>query len=698
MAEVYIDGLGDVQLEGNTPNAAEKEAIINALKKQETPEPQTEEQKTQSFTESALNAFKSRDTSLAAGGMAGFASGARLGAMGGGAVAGIPGAIVGGIGGGVLGAAGAGQAYDILESFIKGENLGLDDTAKQAFKDIKRESMFSLGAASIPGLKPMVTRLLSKRGKGELVSKEVKQLYDAGKRIGVNVLPLDTSGKLGKAYTKVVGVFPIVGSPIRRAAETRGRQISTVKNEVLNDLAPNASLSELGVDMFNAAKNTNQEFRNVASSLYNVFYKQSAKINKPFIPSEGIRKESQKAIDDFLKNRPVSVTTKIVKGKSTPLIKSVDKSSLKGLRNKQFKLQVKKPIGANINKAYEQYIKGLSNLEDFITPAQVKQIKKDLAEFSKGISGKDGGGVFKLSQIAKSTELSLRDFSKYNLAAFGTNPNVSRKSLENLVNELKNADKFYANGIKVFQRSTAQQFTKADKNIFIKGFDKPGSIESDELFKYVIKAGSPSAIKDLRYLIGSENFAKVSRKVIDNAFTKASVRGDNLKGLVFNPDVLEEQLGLIGRNQSDILENITKGTTLNKQKLKDLILVSKYHSQMEIPDVSSFIQRRAMLGGVKAVAGGALMGAGVVASPIVSPILIYMTKKSSKFFASPKNVGLAIEALDITAPRSIRYIAGDKLLRGLIKDSEGEEKELYQQFQNIYKKDKNNIINNTVQD
>jgi hypothetical protein len=75
-----------------------------------------------------------------------------------------------------------------------------------------------------------------------------------------------------------------------------------------------------------------------------------------------------------------------------------------------------------------------------------------------------------------------------------------------------------------------------------------------------------------------------------------------------------------------------------------------------------------------------------------------MTKKSSKFFASPKNVGLAIEALDITAPRSIRYIAGDKLLRGLIKDSEGEEKELYQQFQNIYKKDKNNIINNTVQD
>ena len=174
MAQIYIEGLGNVNIKGNIPTPEEEKAIINQLQQENQILEQpinTEEQKTQSFTESALNAFKARDTSLAAGGMAGFASGARLGAMGGGAVAGIPGAIVGGIGGGVLGAAGAGQAYDILESYFKGENLDLDDTAKQAFKDIKRESMFSLGAASIPGLKPMITRILSKRGKGEMVSK-----------------------------------------------------------------------------------------------------------------------------------------------------------------------------------------------------------------------------------------------------------------------------------------------------------------------------------------------------------------------------------------------------------------------------------------------------------------------------------------------------------------------------------------------
>ena len=171
----------------------------------------------------------------------------------------------------------------------------------------------------------------------------------------------------------------------------------------------------------------------------------------------------------------------------------------------------------------------------------------------------------------------------------------------------------------------------------------------------MLKTGSPTAIKDLRKLIGDDNFSRVSRKVIDNAF-KTSTKKD-INGIFFNPNILEEQLGLVGKKQSEILENITKGTNLDPQKLKDLILVSKYHVNMPIPDVSSFIQRRAMLGGVSSIMGGAVMGAGIISSPLSAVPLIYMTKKGSKFFASPKNVGLAIEALDITAPRSLRYIA-----------------------------------------
>ena len=86
MAEIFVEGLGNVNIEGNTPTLEEQQSIIEQLKKKEPKEnivetQNTEEQKTKSFVEGAIDAFKTRDTALMTGGMGGFASGARLGAV-----------------------------------------------------------------------------------------------------------------------------------------------------------------------------------------------------------------------------------------------------------------------------------------------------------------------------------------------------------------------------------------------------------------------------------------------------------------------------------------------------------------------------------------------------------------------------------------------------------------------------------------
>ena len=695
MATIFVEGLGDVQIQGNIPNAEEQEAIAKALG-QETQQTTNvvEEQQDLNFLQSVGKGLTDRSTSLAAGGLAGFATGARTGGVVGGAVAGVPGALVGGFAGGVLGAAGAGQVYDVLSSYIKGDQLDLDDTSKQAFKDIKTETMFSMVGMSIPGLKPAITRLLLKKGNGELVAKDIQELKKAGDRIGVDIFPFDVMGKGGNLYSKVAGVFPIVGSPIKKGAAARGERLNNVKNQILNDLAPNTHLSELGVKMFNAAKNSSKEFNNVASIMYKQFYNEAASINKKFVPSNIIKKEAKVIIDDILSKRPTAITTKVVKGSKLPLVQS-RKKGLKGLSNRQFTKTIKTKIPANVNKKYEAYIKQLSNLEDFITPAQVKQIKQDLAEFSFAAAGKDGGGVFKLTKMAKASDAALRNFDNYNMSVFANDPKVTTETLQKLITKLKDADKFYANGIQIFGRSTGQRFKRADRNIFAKGFDKPGSIEPDEIFQAVVKTGSPQSLDDLRTLIGNENFAKVSRRVIDNAFKKASVRGDQFRGLLFNPVILEEELGLAGRNSSEILENITKGTKLNPQKLKDLVQVSQYHANLDIPDVSSFVARRATLGGARSILGGAVMGAGVLSSPVASIPLIYATNRTSAFLANPKNLDLAITALDITAPRQLKYIASEKLLRGLIGSSQNEdEKQFFEELQKMYKDNKEFIIDN----
>ena len=164
MSEIFVEGLGNINIQGETPTVEEQQAIIDQLKKKQEPteSENTEQKKTKSFVESTMDAFKTRDTALMAGGMGGFASGARLGAMAG-SPFGIPGAVVGGLAGGTLGATGFGQVYDILDSYIKGDNRTVDDATKQAFADAKRETMFGMVGATIPGIKPAITRLLTKK-------------------------------------------------------------------------------------------------------------------------------------------------------------------------------------------------------------------------------------------------------------------------------------------------------------------------------------------------------------------------------------------------------------------------------------------------------------------------------------------------------------------------------------------------------
>ena len=420
MAEIFVEGLGNVNIEGNTPTLEEQQSIIEQLKKKEPKEnivetQNTEEQKTKSFVEGAIDAFKTRDTALMTGGMGGFASGARLGAMAG-SPFGVPGAVVGGLVGGTLGATGFGQVYDIVDSYIQGDNKTFDDSAKQALKDAKTETMFGMIGSTIPGIKPAITRLLSKREKGELIGKDVKELYDAGKRIGVDILPMDISGKIGKMYGRVVGVFPITGSPLKTAAEKRGRQLNLVKNQVLNELAPNSHISDLGVDMFNAAKNSSKEFRKISGDLYKVFYNQAEKINKPFIPTQNIKLQANTLIKDFLQQRPKEVLTKTV------------------VRNgKKVKIKIKKPIKPAINQKYSNFIRSLSRLDDFVTPAQIKKIKQDLNYYSDLVAGKDGAGVFKLTKMSKATDGALRDFDNYNLSVFKNDPTVSPEILQKMV-------------------------------------------------------------------------------------------------------------------------------------------------------------------------------------------------------------------------------------------------------------------------
>ena len=129
------------------------------------------------------------------------------------------------------------------------------------------------------------------------------------------------------------------------------------------------------------------------------------------------------------------------------------------------------------------------------------------------------------------------------------------------------------------------------------------------------------------------------------------------------------------------------------KKLLDLIEVSKLHANLQVPDVGAFMARRLTLGGYKSVIGGIFMGAGVMQNPVVTSSVILLSRGGSNFLANPKNIDLALNALNTTAPRTLRYKAAIDLLSRKVRDTTNpEEKKFFQAMEEEFKDNKDFIL------
>ena len=111
-----------------------------------------------------------------------------------------------------------------------------------------------------------------------------------------------------------------------------------------------------------------------------------------------------------------------------------------------------------------------------------------------------------------------------------------------------------------------------------------------------------------------------------------------------------------------------KDTPLKIEKLDAFFDIAKNHGSLKVPDVSSFIQRRATLGGTKSVFGGMMMGYSTFANPIRGLSLVYLARKGSKMLVDPKNLDLVMDAMNYNAPAPRVYNATLQILNNLIKD------------------------------
>jgi len=239
------------------------------------------------------------------------------------------------------------------------------------------------------------------------------------------------------------------------------------------------------------------------------------------------------------------------------------------------------------------------------------------------------------------------------------------------------------------QRALGKAAQNVNSNVFAPGAPfKPGSLMPDQVFNKIMTSDtvmSPMAIAEMRQQLGKDNFANlvstylnkivgqntevvetpwkavkgvtprmgVGTKVPGQASTISNVSGTTHNSEfvpIINVENLKKQLGMVPGGDVDnattreaVVEMFNSMGQNGQKAYKDLqetLEVASLVDSFDISDVSDFVKRRGVLGGVKSLANAFVAG-GIVSSPIATAGLILFTNRFSKILASPAQMKVA---------------------------------------------------------
>ena len=301
MGTIFVEGLGNIEIEGDVPTKEEQQAILDSLSTTEPASTNIDNQYLDNIPDPSKEADVEKglatDTAIpeiidpnlakldkpkglqkvgldrpvfeAAGAIFGAVPGTSLGPAG-------------TVAAGTVASMGAGQLYDVLQAVITDEPSDFKTQVGKAKSDFQREATLQTFFAKIPGL---FTKM-----RGLVYGKPDKQLYENAKKIGFPLSLSDSGNVISKGYGKVIGVFPIAGGPIKTAGGQKAKFLNKEAVDTLNTFGPNVTLSKLGIDMTKASKSTFDDFRNVTSFFYKDFYKAVEKVgNNPVISTKNYK-------------------------------------------------------------------------------------------------------------------------------------------------------------------------------------------------------------------------------------------------------------------------------------------------------------------------------------------------------------------------------------------------------------------------
>lgn len=568
------------------------------------------------------------------------------------ALGGTGGALLGGatgpgtaVVGGGLGTAAGSYGYDVYRDLLRkvSPDYTLPPSASERLldpvKDAQDDMLFGAGVAGLPALSQGV-RSMAKKGlkitpEDEMLAKEalgdafINQPNAASKLAqklptylgGVKVPQTAANVPIGIAdlkhdvpqaggYVRTMSRLPWLGAPSRAARENKLAGWEQMWNKELGLFGPPMDSPMVSKKAVEGAEDAWKAFRSEVDTKYDAARKLAVS-EGPIVDSQKIIDASIKGMNELLSNRPTLMTGQTAH--------------------------------TDIPDYVRKFTDQLQDLPPKLTVGNLDWLENELANvLSK--AQKDGFQFKTAADIRKAAGDALRDASVTSAAA----------------KALIDTDKFFHNGMKLFETPTGQKFERTDKNIFSLGHSDPGKINSDVMNSIILNAKSPQAISDLERLIGKPQMGNVARKYIEDVVNGARVE-DKTGKYTYNVGDIVNKFKLDNPRSAEYqaFGRLLKSTGVDINDFKRVLDITKVAFGNEIPDVATYMSRAmglAALGGT-----GAALSAGMGhLLPVLSPALIIgaiAARHGNRVLTDPNKLRNILRLYDSNLPTTQKRMA-----------------------------------------
>ena len=584
---------------------------------------------------------------------------------------------------------------NIIRSLMDLPEEDLKTQASQALYDTALNTMFTMGGMTIAPIFNAFKSTIGSKIFG--VSPEKKNLEKIAQISATYGMPMGiiqaSNMPFWKGYSKVIGVFPWVGSAFGKQSQAVDEGARQYLSSMANSLAPMQTITQLGGDISKIMNKNYEATRNAQQYLYENFEEYAKKLKgKKVVNLTGFKEVAKDTAAQF--------------EEAIPGMQGYGEFRFPGDGTKRaFGVFYKNMSGLEDNVTLEQAITLRQMFNDFLTnfksefkgtiPREEAQAIGNLAarlEFDllnlKNVDNAIDETVFNtaLAKLAAANEYFAMttpqfqggvasNIKQVNSNAFGPGPDVDRglmykdeifeiifgraKSSPDAMDHLLELSQTTPDQIRAYKKAGNKEGVVVDLDVLVKNMDQNspmyGKFEKkvmpiisaapdagrkkilrkifDDAMEGAIE-GLPDGVTSSQYL----NMNKVDPTVIQaKGLKKAAPDMLEFGEVRFNPSKFADGLGLNTEKGQQILGKALEGTGVTLQGVKNFIDAVNKAKSFEVTDASTFLQRRLTLTGFRGMmmfgAGTAMSGASLGIGPLLTAAAL---KYGSRIMTNPK--------------------------------------------------------------